>query len=153
MGKKKDKTVEDIEFEILAAEARLEVLKKKKAKLDKNNFRTTNFNNLLSSIENIAAHIAIRVEEPVVILSCFVTDKFIIYYKNSLLGEEIFNEHGNHITTRFDIEPVCEFSHKSHEQILDYIAYFGCVINPDGDEYSIESMKINSDGQIVFEED
>lgn len=153
MGKKNDKKVEDIEFEILAAESHLADLKKKKEKLNKNNFRTTHFCELPSSIENIAAHIAIRVEKPVVILSCYVTGKFRIYYKNHLLREDIFNDSGNHVTTSFDVEHICEFTLNFPESAIDYFNYFGCVIIPNVDEYTIEPLKINSDYQIVSEED
>jgi len=155
MGKKNDKKVEDIEFEILAAESHLADLKKKKAKLNKNNFRTTHFSELPSSIENIAAHIAIRNNESVVVLFCYDTDEFRIYYKNHLLREEdIFNDSGNHVTTSFDVEHICEFALDFDEELaIDYFNYFGCVITPDGDEYTIEPLKINTDFQIVFEED
>lgn len=153
--KKKNDPVVDIEMEIIEATAHLEELKKKQEKLKLKSLIESHFNSLPQSIENIAAHIAIRTEEPIVILFDYVEDRFHLYYKDNICcsSECAYNESGNYVSNLFEVEYICSFDQTFDESSMDYRNYFGCVITPDGDEYTIEPLKINMDGKIVFTEE
>lgn len=148
MGKKKDKKVEDIEFEIRQAEVRLEDLKQLKQQILNKPVTETQFENLPESIEAISAHIAIRLGRKVLILWEYDDISFHIYDSNefSLSDYDIlFDGEGKHRI--HNASPIGIFSLNEGEDIT--INWFGCVITPNGDEYTIEPLKINKDGDVV----
>jgi hypothetical protein len=153
MSKKNNsKNKDDIDFQILQAEVRLEKLKKQKEKLKNKTVKTTQFTNLPESIENIAAHIAIRLRNPVLIMWEYDNICFNIYncFDIALGDYEIaFDLEGTH--REFNVTPIAHFGLNELEDIS--IKWFGCVIVPNNDEYTIRPLKINKDAVIVFEED
>lgn len=148
MGKKNDKKVEDIEFEILQAEVRLDKLKKQKEKILNKPVTKTQFENLPESVETIAAHIAIRLGRKVLILWEYDDISFHIYDSNAFSLKDydiLFDGEGKHRI--HNTSPICLFSLNEGEDIT--IKWFGCVIIPNGNEYTIEPLKINKDGDVV----
>jgi hypothetical protein len=146
MGKKNDKKVEDIDFEILEAEARLEVLKKKKERLENKVVNYTQFNDLPESIENIAAHIAIREHSCIYIIKYL--DSFELFSPEQLADSMI--EYDSEGIVHID----CSWNSFSFgKYIYEMVApFFGCVIIPkNGNEYTIEPLKIKHGGEIVLE--
>lgn len=133
----------DLDFEILMAQKRLDELKLKKLDFANRIVRKTQFDNLPESIENIAAHIAIREGASIYIIDAH--DSYELFTVHQLASTNIsFNDEGNVYID--DSWESIGFSKYIEERT---VPYFGCVIIPDGDEYTIEPLNINSSGEIL----
>lgn len=150
MGKKKKNEMceADIEFEIQETEVLLDKLKQMKQQILNKPVTETQFENLPESVEAIAAHIAIRLGSKVLILWEYDDISFHIYDSDvfSLKDYDIlFDGEGKHrIHTA---SPICYFSLNEGEDIT--IKWFGCVISPNGEEYTIKPLNLNRDGNVV----